>query len=351
MKRILILSLSVGNGHVRSGSALSQYINHHANNMHAEHIDIASFLNNYALFLHKNIYKHVSKNWKWLWGFLYKMCDSRYLSIAADKSIPLHTAWAARLRTYIREHKPDIIICSYYGAPLFIKELCSELDIPIYVVMTDFHAHHIYDMEYISKFFVPSIEQKKELITFGIKENNIEVTGIPIHSGFYKKYDLTKLRKNYQIPKGKNVILLIASNYTKKLLQTILSELNKIRNIQIIVVGQKIPKSQTQNNIKNIPWTTKIHEYIALADIVISKSGGITISECMALHTPMIIVDPIPGQEEANAHYIETNKAGTLCKDIKKIETLITEFLSSKPLTKNHQASASQQILSSLQDL
>lgn len=351
MKRILILSLSVGSGHVRSGSALSQYINHHANNMHAEHIDIAIFLNKYALFLHKNIYKHVSKKWKWLWGFLYKMCDSRYLSIAANKSIPLHTAWATRLRTYIWEHKPDIIICSYYGAPLFIKELCSELNIPIYVVMTDFHAHHIYDMEYISKFFVPSIEQKKELLKFGIKDNNIKVTGIPIHSGFYKKYDLQKLRTNYQIPSDKKVILIIASNYTKKILYNIFYELNKINNIQIIVVGQKIAKSYAQNNIKNIPWTTKIHEYIALADIVISKSGGITTSECMALNTPMIIVDPIPGHEEANAHYIEINNAGALCKDIKKIETLITKFLSQKSHTKKHSISASKLILSNLQDL
>lgn len=347
MKRILVLSLSAGSGHIRAGEALTQHINHNSSDIHAEHIDISQFLNKYALFVHKHLYNTVSKNWKWIWGLLYKMTDSRNITLAVNKTTGIQGKWAHRLHAYIRNTKPDIIVCTYHGAPYFIKEICQELHIPIYAMVTDYYAHRFYIKTNVAGFFVPTEAQIQELHNGGIPTEHIFVTGIPIHPRFYKKHNIEQLRQNYQIPNNKNVIVVVGKNYKKELLTEVVERLQTIPNTEIIILGQKVHKSLLNKHTRNIAWTTKMNEYMAIADVVVSKSGGLTTTECIAMQTPLVIVDPIPGQEQANALYIEKMQKGVLCRDITKIDTLVSAYLSHE-VTYNSDISsspASQRIL------
>lgn len=319
--RIAIVSMSTGSGHVRAAKAIELYIKTYTGHA-VMHVDAADYIHPILKFFHIQIYGFLSEYIPKLWGFFYKITNRKSSRSIIKINNSLQNYLAKKLHKKIKEFKPDIIICTYFGSAQLMEPLSTKNQIPTYLVLTDYEAHALFVMDHVSGYFVPTEEVRQELSRYGAEKNKIHVSGIPIDSVFYEQKNQAELRVAHNIAPTNTILLIIAKNYRTKTVKQILKQLKNIPGVSILIIGKQLDIKGSKQ-VKNIGWTKNIEEYLRVADVVITKSGGLTSTECMTLGKYMIIFGPIPGQEEANADYIVESGQGVLCKDIKIIHTLV----------------------------
>lgn len=163
------------------------------------------------------------------------------------------------------------------------------------------------------------------LISKNIPESKVFVTGIPISSRFLQKYDKQEILEEFNLQNNKKTILFfgggefgLGKSKTFEIFETLVKDFN---NIQIIAIAGKnekmklkfekiVEENNKQDYVKVLEYTNKVPELMAISDLVVSKPGGLTTSESLASNLPMIIINPIPGQEEENAEFLEEKGIG-----------------------------------------
>ena len=258
---------------------------------------------------------------------------------------------AIKLLKLLREKKPDLIISTHP----FGSQMCSylkrknKISSKIATIMTDFAPHDqwLVGHEFTDYYFVAHNKMKNYLISKGIDENKIFATGIPISEAFNKNYDKKEIFAKYNLDENKFTILFfgggefgLGKTKTVHIFENFVKE--TINNtIQIIAISGKNPKmkeafknivtiNNAQNNIKIIEFSNEIPKLMYISDLVVTKPGGLTTSESLASNLPMVIINPIPGQEEENAEFLEeTGIAVWIKKEDNSIE-IIENLLSNK---------------------
>jgi processive 1,2-diacylglycerol beta-glucosyltransferase len=192
-------------------------------------------------------------------------------------------------------------------------------------VVTDFDVHWSWVQKSLDEYFVADNEISARLVNRGIAREHIHVTGIPVCPVFSRTYDSAACKTSLGLQPDKPTVLLMAGGFgvtkiddTARRLLSHASHLQLIgiagRNQQLYASLEKVTK-EFPGRFVPVGFTGEVEKYMAASDIVISKPGGLTTSECLALGKPLIIVDPIPGQEEHNATYLLEHGAGVLAYD------------------------------------
>ncbi len=195
-----------------------------------------------------------------------------------------------------------------------------------------------YGHENTDYFFVANKKMKSYLISKNISENKIYVTGIPISSRFLQKYDKKQILNEFDFKDDKKTILFfgggefgLGKSKTFEIFEALVKNFNNIQMIAISGKNEKmklkfekiVEEYDKQNYVKVLEYTNKVPELMSISDLVISKPGGLTTSESLASNLPMIIINPIPGQEEENAEFLEEKNVGIwIRKDDSAIEIL-----------------------------
>lgn len=194
-------------------------------------------------------------------------------------------------------------------------------------------------------FFVAHDKMKEYLISKNIPENKVFATGIPISSRFLKEYNKKDILNEFELQENKKTILFFGGGEfglgKTRTVQIFEDLVKNFDDVQVIAIAGKNPKMKMafeeivsnynkQNNIKILEYTNKVPELMYISDLVISKPGGLTTSESLASGLPMVIINPIPGQEEENAEFLESKNIGIW---IRKHDSSyeILEFLLSNP--------------------
>ena len=183
----------------------------------------------------------------------------------------------------------------------------------------------LYGHEDTNYFFVANDKMKNYLISKNIPENKVFVTGIPISSRFLKNYDKQEILNEFGLQNNKKTILFfgggefgLGKTKTFEIFETLVKNFNDIQIIAIAGKNEKmklkfekiVQENNKQNYVKILEYTNKVPELMAISDLVVSKPGGLTTSESLASNLPMIIINPIPGQEEENAEFLEEKDIG-----------------------------------------
>ena len=250
-------------------------------------------------------------------------------------SIDSNKLLAMKLHFLIKKYKPDYIISTHP----FSSQMCAYLkkknklpNVKLATIMTDFASHDqwLVGSEYIDYFFVAHSAMKDYLEKKGIAEHKVFATGIPLSNRFFLNYDKDTLLKEFKLSKNKFTILFFAGGrfgLGKKNTYKILDDIARyMDNVQVIAIAGKnqkmfdsfkesVRKYNREDDIKVLEFTDKVPELMHISDIVISKPGGLTTSECLVCGLPMLIINPIPGQEEQNAEFLETSNLGYWIKD------------------------------------
>lgn len=341
-KKILILSMTAGSGHIRAAKALTEYAKASLPEISAEHINISDIANPLIKLFNQDIFKASIDNWPKAWGKLYKASDNRPAALVLGKAVSLQRPFNYKVSRYLKSKKPEGVIFTYSAIAQIMAASFKRYspDMKLSLVVTDYHGHSFYNVPNIDCFFAANEKVKKELIHAGIREDKILITGIPINPRFYLKQDAGELKQKYKIKNNLPIVLFIsswASGFSgQRLTETISRLLNFEPKINLIFLanGNKqayeavLRHFAKEKRLLSEVWTDTIDEYMKISDIIISKAGGITVSECLSLNKPMIIFNPIPGQEERNADFIAENNFGIKVGNEKEIISALPKAMS-----------------------
>lgn len=324
MKKALIFYACYGGGHISAANSIKECIEKNYSDIEPICIDFMDYLNKTIDKLTTTAYEEMAKRAPSLWGTVYMKSEKGPL---ARFSIDSNKILAIKLHFLIKKYKPDYIISTHP----FSSQMCSYLKkknklsgVKLATVMTDFAPHDqwLIGSDCIDYFFVAHEAMKKSLEQKGISKDKIFATGIPLSGRFFLDYDKDTLLKDFNLSKNKFTILFFAGGrfgLGKKNTYLILEDIARyMDNVQVIAIAGKnkkmfdsfreiITKYNRENDMKVLGFTDKVPELMHISDIVISKPGGLTTSECLACGLPMIIINPIPGQEEQNAEFLETS--------------------------------------------
>jgi processive 1,2-diacylglycerol beta-glucosyltransferase len=278
------------------------------------------------------------------WVYRYYNSPSRYKSLNnASKSILRKSSFVK----FINNFAPDFII-STNPLPMQLVSKTKEeniINIPSANVCTDYGFHSFWHNKDVNYYFIANEDIKKSLIDHNVEDYKIKVVGIPTSSKFTKIMDKKAIISKLGFKETKPILLAVGGRTSfKNLLRIIKGVKEKNKNLQIIIVAgrDKILYKNLKNSkidddsfTKIFGFISNLDEYMTVADLILTKAGGLTVSECLIKNLPMVINDIIPGQEEDNVNYAVKNGFGLKADNAKEAITEINElFLHSEKLIK-----------------
>ena len=321
MKKIIIFYASYGGGHLTAAKSIYEHLIKNYKNLDVELIDCMKYVNITIEKITTAAYREMAKKAPWAWGKIYNDSQKGPLAHISSRS---NKIMAIKLLKLLREKKPDLIISTHP----FGSQMCSylkrkeKIDSKIATIMTDFAPHDqwLVGADYTDYFFVANEKMKDYLITKEINKNKIFVTGIPISDKFSQVFDKKSILKDFNLKDGLFTILFFGGGAfglgKSKTIEIFECLVKYPKSIQIIAISGKnekmkseferiVTENQKQDLIKVLEYTDKVPELMSISDLVVTKPGGLTTSESLASNLPMIIINPIPGQEEDNAKFLE----------------------------------------------
>ena len=285
-------------------------------------------------------YMSVIKTTPKVWDFLY---DNPKV-VKKSKGIKefLHKSSHDKLERLFKRYKPDTIVCTQAfpcGMVAHYKKT-HNLDTTIVGVLTDFSPHSFWINEGVDYYIVPSIEAKERFVKKGVNPDAIKVYGIPMRSKFAIQLDKRPIAQKLGLDPNVPTIVIMGGGQGLGPIKDIVNSLIQIDlKIQIVVltgVNKKILKSlrrlteKTEKKVQVLEYATNVDELMELATLILSKPGGITTAECLAKGLPMVIINPIPGQEMRNTDFLIKKGIGARIDDKSDISEEI-EFLLKSP--------------------
>jgi processive 1,2-diacylglycerol beta-glucosyltransferase len=311
--RIVILSASSGSGHTRAAEALEAAAANMPGIASVKHIDVLEYASSLFGVLYSDLYAQLVKKTPSLWGWWYDKSDTPWKG--ETFRVAMERFQMKPLIECLQAEDPDITICTHFLASDIVSYMLQKelLTTRHAVVVTDLHVHALWLCHQFERYFVPADESAYYLRQLGIPDDRISVTGIPIHPLFSQPMDRDALRKKHELDPSLPVVLLSAGTFgTESSLEAVRALMHMEQPAQIVALCGKnedllsevtklIEEAPEHLKFKALPYTPDMHEWMALSDLFIGKPGGLTISEAMASTLPMILLNPIPGQEEINA--------------------------------------------------
>jgi len=184
------------------------------------------------------------------------------------------------------------------------------------------------------KYLVASNFTRDILVSYGIAENIISVTGIPIDSKFSQNYDRVELSEKLGVSNNLFTILIMTGAIGMGPIREIIEALKNDNQLLVVCGSNKRLYAQLENisspNLKLFALVDNVYELMSVSDLIITKPGGMSVSESLTKSLPMIFFSIIPGQELVNAEIIQESGAGIILKDAGKIKDLVAEFRNNK---------------------
>ncbi|WP_053954689.1 MGDG synthase family glycosyltransferase [Inediibacterium massiliense] len=329
MRKILIFTASTGEGHNQVARALKNEFE--AFGYEVVMMDILKETSQVLNLCIADGYNILATHLPKIYGMLYKWSDRKIINIEFNKifnRLEYHKVY--NLITY---HQPDLIITTHPFIIGVIGDLKKKgmLHIPFISVVTDYKAHQVYIHDYVDAYITGSDYTSQTLVERGINSNNIYACGIPIRRQFLKR------SIDYKKDSYFTVLLMGGSmgvKGMKKVLENLIGNRNLLRIIVICGNNKSLKKKIIKQyhhiegkEIRVYGFTKDIPQFMDKAHIVITKPGGITVSESMAKNIPMIIPYFIPGQEEGNVEFLLDSGVAIQIKNIDHINEVIDELI------------------------
>ena len=320
MKKVLIFYASYGGGHLSAAKSIKQYIDENYSDVQTEMIDCVKYVNKALDKITTAAYREMAKKAPWAWEKVYYKSQGGLLGKVSTTS---NKIMAVKMAKLFREFKPDIVISTHpFGSQMtsYLKQK-GKTNCILATIMTDFKSHEqwLIGNKFVDFYFVSNSSMKEAMLQNEIPEDKIFVTGIPISNRFLQSYDKTSIFSSFDLEEGRKTILFFGGGeygLGKDKTVAILDALADFEKIQVVAIAGKNEKMKQdferivalknkQKTIKVLPFTDKVPELMAISDMVITKPGGLTVSESLASHLPLMVINPIPGQEEENAEFLE----------------------------------------------
>ncbi len=315
-QRILIFSASAGFGHVRAANGVAAWAEQaFGDAVEVRHVDILKITNPFARFIYDRGFLLLVHKFPLLWRYVYNASNAPAGSWRMGLQRFYERLMFGRIFQEIKDFRPDHIVSTHFTPPGVLAKAIhtGALKVPVWVQVTDFDLHWSWLCPEVTGYFVASDEVANDLRHRGIPASKIRVVGIPIMPVFAMPPTREASAAELGIDPQQTTILLMSRGAGSSGTGALAERLLAMPNFQLIAVAgrsetalQELQALQGRYPGRLIPigFTTTIERLMACSDLIITKSGGLTTSECLGMQLPMIAYAPIAGQEEANADYL-----------------------------------------------
>jgi len=326
-RHVLVLSVSAGAGHVRAAEAVCAAARDARPAVRATHLDLLTLVSRDFRKLYAEQHIKLVEKLPQLWSFLYAKSDrpSRD-SLLGKLKRAIERLNTRKLDAEIARLKPDAILCTHFlPAELLSRQRAKGKELPpLWVQVTDFDVHALWVQQHVDHYCVASDEIAYRLMDRGIAAGRISVTGIPVMPQFAGPLDRAECAAELGVSPEIFTVLMMAGGAGVGALDELAARLLALpermqlialagRNAELLKSLQALAREHP-GRLFPLGFTTTVERVMTAADLVVTKPGGLSVSECLAKGRPMLLVAPIPGQEERNADYLL--EAGAAVKSI-----------------------------------
>jgi processive 1,2-diacylglycerol beta-glucosyltransferase len=280
-----------------------------------------------------------------LWAHVFKKTDNPAL---VRKLTRFRRVLAQMTTTKFVKHfnalKPEVVLCTHY-LPLeiigrVIAERQSQDEHFMVSTVTDFEAHALWMEPGVDLYCVAAEQTKARLIARGAAPENVAVTGIPVSSRFSARVQPGALRRQMGLRDDLPTLLVLSGGFGMGPVAEIYAELQKLSfTVQILIVcgrnaelKQELAMLDRRQPTHLFGFVQNMQELMAVADLIITKPGGLTTSEALALGKPIFILNPIPGQEAANSDFLLENGAAAKANRVEDLPFRLEKLLNTPRL-------------------
>ena len=336
-RKIFILHASCGSGHRRAAEAVHAALaEEEATEVRT--LDILEEAPAWYRKLYRDGYSFLVRKAPSLWDRLYRWCDVPSGTRGRRFLEEIEGRITRRFLRRIQTEQPDAVLCTHY-LPLYLLGVMKARGLYrglLFGVVTDYAVHRLWVNPEADGYAVATARTGEEMKRCGVPPDRVHVTGIPIHPIFGIDFDRREIRRRLEIPESRPLVLILSGGIGVGHLDKLLSRLRPLAG-QVTFLASSPGNSALRRTLekmreKEIPdlriigYVKNIHEYMAAADLLVTKPGGLTVTEALALRLPMILVDPIPGQEEGNARYLAEQGAALWAREggtLEEVEGLL----------------------------
>lgn len=281
------------------------------------------------------IYLFVIKRFPVIWKAIYDR-PSLVKKTGAIKSF-IHNLARRKLKKMLSQFHPDAVICTQAFPCGILADYKRDYDssVKLFGVLTDFSPHSYWIYDDVDGYFVGSEMTKQWLVSRGVKEWKIFITGIPIDPKFSLPFNADEIRMNYGLDEHLPAVLLMGGGHGLGPIKLILKDLDTcgipMQFIVVCGINNKLYRWLIRRHFNNrllaFKYTDEIHRLMSVANLIITKPGGITTAEALSKKLPMVILNPIPGQETRNTELLKSQKAAVRAT-VEDIEQVVSRILS-----------------------
>ncbi len=351
-KRVLLMYISQVSGHRQSAVAISKSLK--SLNPDCEIMSINGFGYTYPMMekIVNTAYMGVIKRAPQIWEYLYD--NPKVIKASAKWKEKVYKSSHKKLKALIEGFKPDVVICTQAFPCGMVADYkkSNNLNFKVVGVLTDFAPHLYWLHPGVDYYIVPSNEAKERYMKEGIEPDRIQVFGIPIRDKFAETVDHARVAKKLGISLDIPTVLVMGGGQGLGPIKDAVKSMMRLkRNLQMVVIAGtnvkllrwlKKLKVSSDKKLITYDYVTNVDELMSVASMIVSKPGGMTTSECLAKGLPMLVIDPIPGQEERNAQFLVKSGIAVRVDDKKQIGSMIDNLLDDpEQLKRMRQAAAS----------
>lgn len=363
--RILIATATAGAGHLAAAAALDEAWRAFRPEDVVERIDVVKFFSPLHRKIHADGYVKLVEHAPEIWGLMFGKTDDPKVAQSLNR---LRRAFPSNSRVrfmhHVKEFKPDAVLCTHYvafealgilkdkyarAAAKSVRrgglgrggEPVSPVRPPLVgSVVTDFEAHALWMATCVDVYFVAAEETRARLIARGARPEDVVATGIPVSAKFSTKPEVRRVRQTLGLRDDQPVLLVLSGGFGMGPVASILRELDKVNHsFQAVVVtgrNEELRRDLAAQDRKHpthvVGFSSNMHELMSIADLIISKPGGLTTSEALAIGRPLFIVQPIPGQEAANSDFLLERGAAAKVNRVEDLPYRLEHLLGTRKL-------------------
>ena len=342
LSKLLVLSASYGAGHEQAANAVRDALLKMSPQTDVRIVDYMHHVHPTLDSIVKYCYLKSVRYAPALYGWFYKGTSQIPPSSLIQRQ--LNSLGIESLAEELEAYDPDVVFSTFptpAGVVSFLRQQ-GRTNVPSATVITDHAIHSQWIHPETDMYFVGSQHVKHGLMARGIPASTIHVTGIPIRPAFLQTFDKASLCEKYGVRPDLPIVLVMGGAYgvmgdIQQICEELFSYPYPVQTIVVSGHNQRMAAqlSEMLPNATNpayvFGYVSEVYELMAIADLMITKAGGLTISEALAMQLPMLLYRPIPGQEVQNAKYLVRSGVAVLARNRRQVSERLHELLVQNP--------------------
>ena len=318
---ILILTASAGTGHTVAARALEEAFRRAAPQATVEVHDVLQSANTFFRNLYGGGYLGLVRHWPAAFGLIYDVTDRPARNVRRNLRRWFQTINMGSTMRFIERRRPRLIVNTHFLSAEIVAQMirAKRLACPQVTVTTDFETHRLWAQDPTRRYYTATDEGREYLRACGAPESDILLSGIPVRAAFAEVVERDDARHRLGLALDAPVVLLLCGGFGVGPIEQLLAALLDMpAAAQLVVIAGRNEALRarlerraqaSQRSARIVGFTDEMHVWMRAADLVVTKPGGLTVAESLACGVPMVIVNPIPGQESRNSDFLLENRA------------------------------------------